>query len=156
MAAPVADGVSMRSILFSALAAALLTGCGSSAFPGFSDPGKKRLDVLTSFTLALSKRDFLEAAAYLAPADRAKLADDAGILPQYRERVRAIRRATLMNNPLVEVRHGLISGIPDILPVLAVGGTEEAFPANEDRAEMESSAPDSRLTPASDSIGAGN
>jgi hypothetical protein len=80
------------------------------------------LDVLTSFSLALSKHDFREAARYLSPADRAKLAGpEEGILPEYRDRVRAIRRTTLMNNPLIEVNHGLIYGISDVLPVLAVG-----------------------------------
>ena len=44
-----------------------------------------------------------------------------GILPEYRDRVRAIRRTTLLNNPLIEVKHGLIYGISDVLPVLALG-----------------------------------
>jgi hypothetical protein len=75
--------------------------------------------------LALSKHDFRDAARYLAPADRAKLADaEEGILPEYRERVRAIRRTTLLNNPLIEVRGGLIYGIPDVLPVLALGSVD--------------------------------
>jgi len=99
-----------------------LAGCSSSAFPRSSDSRQERLDVLTSFSLALSKRDYRAAAAYLGPEDRAKLAGGTeGILPQYRDRVRAIRRATLMNNPLIEVRKGLIYGLPDVLPVLAQG-----------------------------------
>lgn len=113
----------MRSSWLTALLVVMgLSGCSSSAFPGRSDPKQERLDVLTSFTLALSKRDYRAAAGYLSPEDRAKLATaEAGILPEYRERVRAIRRATLLNNPLIEIRHGLIYGIPDVLPVLAQG-----------------------------------
>jgi hypothetical protein len=84
------------------------------------------LDVLTSFSLALSKYNFRDAARYLAPADRAKLAGaEEGILPEYRDRVRAIRRTTLLNNPLIEVRHGLIYGIPDLLPVIASGEADD-------------------------------
>lgn len=120
----------MHSSLLQALLVAVgLAGC-SSAFRGHH--GSDRLDVLTSFSLALSKYDFREAAAYLAPADRAKLAGpEEGILPEYRNRVRAIRRTTLLNNPLIEVRHGLIYGIPDVLPVLAMGeiDTSGAGPA---------------------------
>lgn len=114
----------MRSRLPQALLVVVfgLAGCCSSAFPGSSDPRQERLDVLTSFSLALSKRDYRAAAAYLGPEDYAKLAGgNEGILPAYRERVRAIRRATLMNNPMIEVRHGHIYGLPDVLPVLAQG-----------------------------------
>ncbi|MBW8888199.1 MAG: hypothetical protein JF616_10630 [Fibrobacteres bacterium] len=113
----------MRSCLPLALIVVVgLVGCSSSAFPRFSDPQQERLDVLTSFSLALSKRDYRAAAGYLGPEDRAKLADGTeGILPEYRDRVRAIRRATLLNNPLIEVRKGLIYGLPDVLPVLAQG-----------------------------------
>jgi hypothetical protein len=136
----------MRSILIMALAACWLAGCASSSSRGSRDRGRERLDVLASFTLALSKRDFLEAATYLAPADRAKLADAGGILPEYRERVRAIRRSTLMNNPLIEVRNGLITGIPDILPVLATG---EAWSADSaDGADAEADPPASGLADA--------
>lgn len=99
-----------------------LAGCSSSAFPGFSDPRQERLEVLTSFSLALSKRDYRAAATYLGPEDRAKLAGgEEGILPEYRDRVRAVRQATLFNNPMIEVRHGHIFGLPDVLPVLAQG-----------------------------------
>jgi hypothetical protein len=110
----------MRLSLLQALLVTLgLAGCSSASR---AHPDGDRLDVLTSFSLALSKYDFREAATYLPPADRAKLAGpEGGILPEYRNRVRAIRRTTLLNNPLIEVRHGLIYGIPDLLPVLAVG-----------------------------------
>lgn len=113
----------MRSPRLPVLLAVMgIVGCSTSAFPRHSDPKQERLDVLTSFTLALSKHDYRAAAAYLAPEDRAKLAGaEAGILPEYRERVSAIRRATLLNNPLIEIRRGLIYGIPDVLPVLAQG-----------------------------------
>jgi hypothetical protein len=113
----------MRSSLLRAFVVVLgLVGCSSTAFPGRHASGQDRLDVLTSFSLALSKYDFREAARYLAPADRAKLAGpEEGILPQYRDRVRAIRRTTLLNNPLIEVKDGLIYGISDVLPVLALG-----------------------------------
>ena len=113
----------MRSPWLSAVLAVMgLIGCSASAFSRHSDPHQERLDVLTSFTLALSKHDYRAAAGYLAPEDRAKLASaDAGILPEYRERVSAIRRATLLNNPLIEIRRGFIYGIPDVLPVLAQG-----------------------------------
>jgi predicted transcriptional regulator len=112
----------MRSSLLQAFLVVFgLVGCSSSAYRDLYPSGQGRLDVLTSFSLALSKYDFREAARYLAPADRAKLAGPEGILPEYRERVRAIRRTTLLNNPLIEVQHGLIYGIPDVLPVLALG-----------------------------------
>lgn len=112
----------MRSSLLQAFFVVFgLVGCSSSAYRDLYPSGQNRLDVLTSFSLALSKYDFREAARYLSPADRAKLAGPEGILPEYRERVRAIRRTTLLNNPLIEVRHGLIYGIPDVLPVLALG-----------------------------------
>jgi hypothetical protein len=113
----------MRSLWLPALLAMMgFAGCSASAFPGRADPKQERLDVLTSFTLALSKHDYRAAAGFLAPEDRAKLASaDAGILPEYRERVGAIRRATLLNNPLIEIRRGFIFGIPDVLPVLAQG-----------------------------------
>jgi hypothetical protein len=102
-----------------------LVGCSSSAFRTAFNPERERLDVLTSYSLALSKRDYREAAKFLAPEDRSRIANpDQGILPEYRERVRAIRRTTLMNNPLIEVRRGLIHGIPDILPVLALGSVD--------------------------------
>jgi hypothetical protein len=119
----------MRSSMLQAFGLVLgLAGCSSSAFPERGHPGRERLEVLTGFTLALSKYDFREAASYLAPADRAKLAGaDAGILPEYRERIRAIRRTTLLNNPLIEVRRGLIYGIPEILPVLEVGDADSAI-----------------------------
>lgn len=121
----------MRSSLLQAiLAASWLAGCSPSAFRAPSDPGRERLDVLTSFTLALSKRDYRAAAAYLAPADRAKLAGPEGILPEYRERVRAIRRSTLLNNPLIEVGHGRISGIPEVLPVWGAGAADGAVAEN--------------------------
>ena len=118
----------MHSSLQQALLVVLgLAGCSSTAFPGRATGGEDRLEALTSFSLALSKRNFRDAAAYLPPADRAKLASpETGILPEYRERVRAIRRTTLLNNPLIEVRHGLIYGIPDILPVLALGEADTA------------------------------
>jgi hypothetical protein len=113
----------MRSSLLQALVVVLgLVGCSSTAFPAGDSTGRDRLDVLTSFSLALSKYDFREAARYLAPADRAKLAGaEEGILPEYRNRIRAIRRTTLLNNPLIEVKHGLIYGISEVLPVLDLG-----------------------------------
>jgi hypothetical protein len=109
-----------------------LVGCSSSAFRTAFDPARERLDVLTSYSLALSKRDYREAAKFLAPADRVRIASpDQGILPEYRERVRAIRRTTLMNNPLIEIRHGLIHGIPDILPVLELGRADSSAQESE-------------------------
>jgi hypothetical protein len=113
----------MHSSLLQALLVVLgLAGCSSTAFRGHTRGGEDRLEVLTSFSLALSKHNFRDAAGYLPPADRAKLADpETGILPEYRDRIRAIRRTTLLNNPLIEVRHGLIYGIPDVLPVIALG-----------------------------------
>jgi hypothetical protein len=113
----------MRAYLPQALLVVFaLAGCSPSAFPRSSDTAQERLDVLTSFSLALSKRDYRAAAGYLGPEDRTKLADGEGaIRPEYRDRVRAIRRATLMNNPLIEVRKGHIYGLPDVLPVLAQG-----------------------------------
>jgi hypothetical protein len=120
-----------------------LAGCSLSASRSGSGPGRERLDVLTSYTLALSKRDYVEAARFLAPADRAKLADPAGgILPEYRERVRAVRRTTLVNNPLIEVRNGLIYGIPDVLPVLALGQPDTVAAAETAYADAAPAGPD--------------
>jgi hypothetical protein len=124
----------MHSSLLQAFLVVLgLAGCSSTAFRGRTHGGEDRLDVLTSFSLALSKRNFRDAAGYLPPADRAKLASpETGILPEYRDRMRAIRRTTLMNNPLIEVRHGLIYGIPDVLPVLALGQADTSVSVQAD------------------------
>lgn len=87
----------------------------------------ERLDILTSFTVALSERDYAAAAALLSPGDQSALADPQnGILPEYRIRMRAMRLTTLADNPLIEVSHGRIDGIRDILPVLDQGAKLES------------------------------
>lgn len=133
---------SVAVVLPSLVVASVLIGCSSSAVGGKGGSGRDRLDVLTSYSLALSERNYAEAATYLGPADRAQLAGaDGSILPEYRERVRAIRRSTLLNNPLVEVRDGLIYGIRDILPVLDVG-REDSLAAFADAGPVAAPAPD--------------
>lgn len=135
----------MRSqLLHFLVAASVFVGCASTAGKGTGGSGQDRLDVLTSYTLALSKRDYAEAARYLSPADRSRLAGaDGTILPEFRERVGAIRLSTLMNNPLIEVTDGLITGIPDVLPVIAVGETDSA-------AALAADVPEAPETPAVD------
>lgn len=112
----------MRNAAVPALAVVFLFGCAHLSSGIFKDTRQKRLDALTSYTLALSKRDYRLAASLLSPGDRAKLADpETGILPEFRDRLRAMRLTTMMNNPLIDVGGGLITGIPDLLPVLAQG-----------------------------------
>lgn len=110
----------MRSLMIQTLVVVTgFVGCAPSSSWG---PGRggDRLEVLTSYTIAISKRDYKSAAALLAGPDRMRIASvDAGILPEYRDRIRAMRLTTLLENPLIEVSHGMIAGIPDLLPVLA-------------------------------------
>jgi hypothetical protein len=41
-----------------------------------------------------------------------------GVLPQFKERLCAMRLTTLVNNPMIRIEHGKILGIYDLLPVL--------------------------------------
>src|SRR3990167_1009829 len=81
-----------------------LVGCAGGGGPA-SNPGKgDRLDILTNFTLALSKRDFRTATDMLAPTERTLFLDGGGkVLPEYKERLRAMRLTTLVNNPSILV-----------------------------------------------------
>jgi hypothetical protein len=80
----------------------------------------RRLEVLTSFTLDLSKRDFKAAAGMLSASDRSRMLDEDGqIRPEFRERLLALRLTTLLSNPMIKLERGRVNGIYRILPVLA-------------------------------------
>lgn len=103
--------------IFGFSAAFLLTACAGASSGNRTD--RNRLEVLTDFTLALSKRDFGSASSMMATRDRMRVADEkGGVLPQYKERLCAMRLTTLVNNPMIRIEHGKILGIYDLLPVL--------------------------------------
>lgn len=98
----------------------LLAACAAGIREEDGGSGDARLDVLTSFGLALSKRDFARAAEYLADGDRMQLLGPDGKVPmEIQERLRALQLSTLYQNPTVRVSHGEISGIAESLPILA-------------------------------------
>jgi hypothetical protein len=102
--------------------ALLLPGCTGAPRQAFDSGNRDRLEILTGYTLALSKRDFESAAAMLAPADRERLlGEDGRVRPEYQDRLRAMRQSTLVSNPLVAIEQGRIRGIYDLLPVIEQG-----------------------------------
>lgn len=111
-----------------AAALALLSACAGKPRTAFESGDRGRLEILTNYTLALSKRDFRAAAAMLAPVDRERLLGADGLVrPEYRDRLRAMRRSTLVSNPLVAIEDGRIRGIYDLLPVLEQGEPAPVF-----------------------------
>lgn len=106
-----------------------LLGAGCSPAPRTKVAfGKEtdRLEVLTTFTLAVSKRDFHSATLLIDPSERGLFLDDKGIMrAEFQERLRAMRRTTLMNNPAITVSQGRILGIYGVMPML-----EHGTPAN--------------------------
>jgi hypothetical protein len=109
------------------LGALLATGCSSTRKAGTAEPAD-RLETLTNFTIALSKRDFASAAGMLAPGERLRLVGESGAIKEdYRERLRAMRLSTLMNNPMIRVDQGLILGIHDVLPVVDQAPTTDDY-----------------------------
>jgi hypothetical protein len=99
-----------------------LAGCAGKSGKAFDSRGPERLEILTNYTLLLSKRDFEGAAAMLSPADRDRLlGQDGQVRPEFRDRLRAMRHSTLVANPLVTIERGRIRGIFDLMPVLGQG-----------------------------------
>ena len=111
-----------RRSAWAAAALVFLAACAGKPRTGFGAGEQGRLDILTAYTLALSKRDFRTAADLLAPADREKLlGSDGQVKEEFRDRLRAMRLSTLSSNPLVTLERGRIRGIFDLLPVLEQG-----------------------------------
>ena len=105
-----------------AAALLLLAGCAGNPRKAFETGTPDRLEILTNYTLSLSKRDFEGAAARLAPADRERLlGSDGKVRAEFQDRLRAMRLSTLAANPLVTLEQGRIRGIFDLLPVIVQG-----------------------------------
>lgn len=107
----------------------LLAACAGDKRRAFQPKrGNDRLEVLTTFTLALSKRDFATAADMMSPADRSRLlGEDGQVMPGYQERLRALRLTTMAQNPLISIEEGRIRGLYDLLPVLDQGPPVESM-----------------------------
>ena len=106
------------------------TACSVGSPHALKRQDRRRLDVLTSFTLDLSKRDFAAAVRIMSVSDRSRMVDRDGLVrPEYRERLLALRLSTLLNNPAIKEEQGKIGGIYEILPVLA-----QALPVEKDSA----------------------
>ncbi len=111
--------VTMPMLLF-------LGGCAHlqtrSPNPNIANPAE-RAEVLTSFSIAITAKDFQRVLDLLAPAEKAKLISKGGQLDgDTKKQLSAIRLSTLATDPDVEVIDGKIHGIvPDKLPVLDLG-----------------------------------
>jgi hypothetical protein len=65
----------------------------------------------------------------LAPSDRDRLIGaDGKVLPEFEDRLRAMRLTTLAGNPLVTVEEGRIRGIFELLPVIEQGAQDPSDP----------------------------
>ena len=115
-------GVRLRRVgaSFPAVLALLFAACaGDSRRVAQPKHGNDRLEILTSYTLALSKRDFPTAVGMISQADRDRmLGADGQVTPEIQERLRAMRLTTLVRNPLISIEEGRIRGLYDLLPVL--------------------------------------
>lgn len=95
-------------------------GCSQGSGALSKNPERRRLEVLTNFTLELSKRDYKAAAGMLSAPDRSRMVDEDGFIrTEFRERLLALRLTTLLNNPMIKQKNGKVSGVYWILPVLA-------------------------------------
>ncbi len=107
------------------LAAALLslgTGCSQGRLGMTPHNGNQRLDVLTSFTLAVSRRDFKSAVNLMSPGEQTRFLDQNGnFKPEYASRLEALQLDDMDHNPDVVVKDGKISGIGSMLPVALEG-----------------------------------
>jgi hypothetical protein len=116
---PLSPTASCFGLAFALLASA----CSQGGRGNPPSPEINRLDVLTSFTIAVSKRDFNKAMQFLAPEERLHFGADAGNVPEsLQERLRALRLATLNNDPRITLSsEGKIQGVYAILPVIDGG-----------------------------------
>lgn len=115
-------GSGRRAGAFLASGLMLLAGCAGAPRKPFETGNPDRLEILTNYTLSLSKRDFEGAVAKLAPPDRDRLLGaDGKVRPEFQDRLRAMRLTTLVANPMVTLEQGRIRGIYDLLPVIEQG-----------------------------------
>lgn len=114
-------------VLGPALLAFLLAACARNDRRAFQPKDGDRLEILTNFTLALSKRDFAMAVGMISPSDRdLMLGADGQVKPEYQERLRAMRLTTLVHNPLISIEEeGRIRGVYHLLPVIDQGAPVE-------------------------------
>lgn len=104
---------------FATLAALLILACSGGRQDRSNVSGDVQLEILTSFSLALSKREFEKAIGHLAESERTQLlGPDGKVSPEVQDRLRALQLSTLYKDPSVRVSHRKISGIAGSLPVL--------------------------------------
>lgn len=109
-----------------------LLGCSTGRMDRQDVRADARLEVLTSFSMALSKRDFNKAIGYLADSERQGLLGPDGVVPaDIQERLRALEISTLYKDPAIKVSHRRISGIAGSLPVL-----EQAAPKDSSQSSV--------------------
>jgi hypothetical protein len=109
---------------FTAFAAAILiAACSSGKLSPF---GSSRLDVLTNFTLAVSRGDSAAALEMMAPEERMRFLTGGGLTAENRwDRLRAMRLSTLNQNPGITLQDGRLKGLYGFLPVLEAGPMTE-------------------------------
>jgi hypothetical protein len=99
-----------------------LVGCASHSGGFLRSADERRLEVLTSFSTALNAKYYQKAVWYLCQEDQMKILNAAGeVPPGFREKLRALKLSTLNGNPSVEIVHGKIDGLYELLPVLDQG-----------------------------------
>src|SRR5262245_61965738 len=100
-----------------AIMAFLAWGCSSTG-GGAEDHSKDKLiDRLTLFVEAVQMENFDKAFAYLTPAEKGRMMEGGGQVPDHvRRQLQALRLSTLAHKPGVKLTGGRLEGIYEQLP----------------------------------------